>query len=150
MGGWLKRFEKTYPVAVKDIRVRQKCSNIYLLHAANFIIETNYNTAVAKLVFHYADGGSHETNIVAGVHVYDWWCPLFKTGIPERFSRVAEGTERAWTGYNPRIRRLQPLLSLVLYRTIFKNPRPDVELASLDYVSTETITAPFMVGLTVE
>jgi RNA polymerase sigma factor (sigma-70 family) len=95
MGGWLKRFEKTYPVAVKDIRVRQKCSNIYLLHAANFIIETNYNTAVAKLVFHYADGGSHETNIVAGVHVYDWWCPLFKTGIPERFSRVAEGTERA-------------------------------------------------------
>jgi hypothetical protein len=25
-----------------------------------------------------------------------------------------------------------------------------VELASLDYISTETITAPFMVGLTVE
>jgi hypothetical protein len=101
-------------------------------------------------VFHYADGSSHETNIVAGVHVNDWWGPLFKTAIPKRYFQMAEGTERAWTGYNPHIRRWQPLLSLILYKTTFENPRPDVELASLDYISTETITAPFMVGLTVE
>jgi hypothetical protein len=88
--------------------------------------------------------------VVAGKHLFDWWAPLFTTGVDPRFLQTAPGTERAWTGSNPYIKANQSDESLVLYKSTFDNPRPDVTLASLDYVSTMTEAAPFLVGLTVE
>lgn len=88
--------------------------------------------------------------MVAGEHVFDWWYPLFKTGINPRQFKMAPGTERAWTGSNPFIREIWPGESLILYKSTFDNPRPDVPITSLDYVSTMTLTAPFLVALTVE
>jgi len=32
----------------------------------------------------------------------------------------------------------------------FANPRPELEISTVDFISTETITGPFLVGLTVE
>jgi hypothetical protein len=63
---------------------------------------------------------------------------------------MAPGTERAWTGSNPYVRKFQPEFSLILYKTTFDNPQPEVKIATVDFVSTETIACPFFVGLTVE
>jgi hypothetical protein len=37
-----------------------------------------------------------------------------------------------------------------LYKSTFANPQPDLTVSTVDYVSTMTATAPFLVGLTVE
>ncbi|MGB7746159.1 MAG: hypothetical protein WBN75_02615 [Verrucomicrobiia bacterium] len=150
-GGWLKyHYRKTYPVQVGDIRIDRSCAKLHLLHGNSFLVYTNFGTVVAKLVLHYVDGSTRELNLVAGEQSFDWWFPLFKSGLPEKFLHSAPGTERAWTGSNPHIRKWQPELSLVLYKTTLDNPQPEVKLASLDFVSTETVTGPFLVGLTVE
>ncbi len=80
----------------------------------------------------------------------DWWFPLYSTGLNPAFCQLAPGTDRAWTGTNPLIEKWAPDRSLVLYKTAFDNPQPDVKLDSISYVSTETMTCPFTVGLTVE
>jgi len=150
-GGWLKRhYHKNYPVQVGDIRIDRTCAKLHLLHGDYYLVYTNFGTVVSKLVLHYVDGSTRELDLVAGENSFDWWHPLFKSGLPESFLHLAPGTERAWTGSNPYIRKWQPELSLILYKTTFDNPQPDVKLASVDFVSSETVTCPFLVGLTVE
>ncbi len=150
-GGWLKNhYRKTYPVQVSDIRIERSCTKFHLLHGDSFLTYTNFGTVVSKLVLHYVDGSTRELNLVAGEQSFDWWFPLFKSGVPERFFQMAPGTERAWTGSNAYVRKWQPEFSLILYKTTFDNPQPKVEISSMDFVSTETITCPFLVGLTVE
>lgn len=149
MGGWLKRYGKTYPTQVADIRIGKKCAKLHLLHG-NYSIYTNFNDVVSKVVIHYDGGSTRELSLIAGQQAFDCWCPLFKTGVPPKFIQTAPDTERAWTGSNAHIRKWQPDLSLVLYRTTFNNPQPDLKVKSVDFVSTETISCPFFVGLTVE
>jgi hypothetical protein len=150
MGGWLKHFDKTYPAQVGDIPIGRNCAKIHLLHGDNYLVYENFGTVVSKLVLHYADGSTRELKLVAGEQSFDWWFPLFKSGIPERYFKMAPGTERAWTGSNPYVRKFQPEYSLILYKTTFDNPQPEVKISTVDFVSTETIACPFFVGLTVE
>lgn len=150
MGGWLEHYHKKYPAEAKDIRIDRACAKIHLLHGNAYITLTNYGTIVGKLVVHYADGSSRDLNLVAGENAFDWWAPLMKSGLNPRWTQLGPGTERAWTGSNPYIRKWQPELSVVLFRTTFDNPQPAIKVSSVDYVSTKTITCPFMVGLTVE
>jgi hypothetical protein len=82
--------------------------------------------------------------------VFDWWSPLFTAGVDPRYFKMAPGTERAWTGSNPFVKKFWPDESLILYKSSFENPQPDVVISNLDYVSTVTGTAPFLAGLTVE
>jgi hypothetical protein len=150
MGGWMKHYGKTYPTQVGDIRIDRSCAKLHLLHGDGFIVYTNFGTVVSKLVLHYEDNSTRELKLVAGEQSFDWWAPLFKTGLPKKFLQMAPGTERAWTGSNAYLRQWQPELTLVLYKTTFDNPQPEVKVASMDFVSTETVTCPFLVGLTVE
>jgi hypothetical protein len=54
----------------------------------------------------------------------------------------------AWTGDNLSVRAQNG--SLRLYRTTWLNPRPQAPVASVDYVSSQSKSAPFMAALTVE
>jgi hypothetical protein len=151
-GGWLDHFKKgnDYPAKVKDIRIDRKCSKIHMLHGAGLISFDMAGQSIGSLVLHYSDGSKSERRIVIGEHVWDWWAPLFKTGVNSLNLKTDSSTEPAWSGTNPMIKRMQPDESLVLYRTTFANPRPNLTLSTIDYVSDKTITVPFMVGLTVE
>lgn len=51
-------------------------------------------------------------------------------------------------GYNPHSKANG--WSATLYRFRLKNPRPDVVITSLDFVSTGTQAAPFLLAITVE
>jgi hypothetical protein len=141
---------KRYPAGVHEVPVDRKCVRLHLFHGANWIYRRDFGTAVAKLVLHYADGSTREIPMLAGEHVFNWWSPLFTTGVDARDSRMAASTERAWTGSNPFIKQFWPDESLVLYKSSFENPQPEISIASLDYVATGTGVAPFLVGLTVE
>ena len=149
-GGWLKKhYHKKYPLKVDGIQVDRRCTKIHLLHGAGYVLYTDYGKTIAQLVFHYADGSERQTNIVAGKNVCDMWVPLFTSGIP-KFLDMSPGNEPAWTGSNDYIKKWQPELSLVLYKSTFSNPQPDMVLSSVDYISSNTMAVPLIVGLTVE
>jgi len=150
MGTGLRRFNKHYPAEVDNIRIDRSCAKIHLLHAANWVYPQDFGTVAAQLVVHYTDGSTREIKLITGQTVCDWWGTLFQTGVDPATQQMAPGTERAWTGSNPFIRRVWKDESLILYKTTFANPQPGVPVASVDYVSTLTEVAPFLVGLTVE
>ena len=143
-------FYKHYPVAMNDIPIGRKCARLHLLHGANWVDPEDYGQTVVKLVLHYEDGSTREIPMVAGEEVFDWWAPLFRTGVEPRRLQTAQGTERAWAGHNRYLGDRYPDEFLVIYRSSFQNPQPDIAVTSLDYVSTETGVAPFLLGLTVD
>lgn len=149
-GSNMAGFRKSFPAAVNDIPINRKCARLHLLHGANWVDKSDFGTTVAKLVLHYEDGSTREIPMVAGEQVFDWWATLFTSGVDPRLFQMADGTERAWTGSNPFIRRYYPDECLVLYKSSFQNPQPDIVVTSLDYVSTGTGIAPFLLGLTVD
>ncbi len=151
-GGWLDHYKKgnDYPARVKDIRIDRQCSKIHILHGAGLISFEMAGQPIGQLVLHFSDGSKSELRIVPGVNVWDWWAPLFKTGVNSLNLKTDSLTEPAWVGMNPMIKRMQPDESLVLYRTTFINPHSNLTLSTIDYVSDKTISVPFMVGLTVE
>jgi hypothetical protein len=54
----------------------------------------------------------------------------------------------AWTGSNPVADQYQA--SVRLFMRTYDNPRPEVEVVSVDFVSKLTPAAPFLVAMTVE
>ncbi len=143
-------FHKNFPVEVDGIAIHRRCAKIYLLHAGDWIDVTDFGKTVAKLVLHYEDGSQQKINIVAGRDVFEFWSPLFTTGVDPGYSRMSPDTELAWAGSNRYLKQFWPDESLVLYKSGFANPQPDLTVSTVDYVSTMTATSPFMVGLTVE
>jgi RNA polymerase sigma factor (sigma-70 family) len=143
-------FRKHYAARVDGMAVNRRCTKIYLFHGADWIYPSDFGTTIARLVLHYRDGSERRIDIIAGKDVFDCWGPLFTTGVDPRYFQMGHGTERAWTGSNPFIKRIWPDESLILYRSAFDNPQPGEMVSTLDYVSTMTGTAPFLLGLTVE
>ena len=149
-GKGLEVVHKHYPAAANAIIINHKCAKLHVLHAANFVYSRDTGTVAAKLILHYADGQTETIDMIAGEQVFDWWTPLFTTGIGTRFQQMAAGTEMAWTGSNPFVKHFYPDESLALFKSTFGNPRPESVIVKIDYVSTDTDIAPFMVALTVE
>ena len=138
-----------FPVEVDKIPINETFTKIYLLHGA-YAGGGNFGQVVGRLVLHYADGSTNAIDLIAGQTVFDCWFVLFKTGVDPFFKNASPGTEIAWWGSNSLIERLDPDESLVLFKSVFQNPRPDVAVTSVDYISTMTETGPFLAGLTVE
>jgi hypothetical protein len=151
MGRKLLDGETLLPVRVRNIKVAAKCVRIHLLHGANGITEDMTGKNIASLVLHYSDGSQARIPIVAGEQVRDWWGPIYDTAAGWNSCKpTASGSELAWAGGNPRINDEEPELSLRLYQSTFANPKPELEIASVDFVSSVTDAAPFFVGLTLE
>ncbi len=151
--GWLDE-EKKYPIHARAISISRKCARLHLLHGASCVPQEEdgaMGVKIAALVLHYVDGSREEIPIRTGEHVLDWHGPAYTSNArAEEIRTTAPGTELAWLGSNPDLRRTRPAYSLRLYKSTFANPRPELEIASVDYVSTVTRAAPFLVGLTVE
>jgi hypothetical protein len=150
MGAWLRHFQKKYPAKVEGIAINRRCSKLHFLHGASGVVEKVLGQVVEKISLHYDDGSTREINMVAGAQVFDWWLPLYTTGVIPKFVTPAPGSELAWTGSNPLIKKWKPEYSLGLYKSTFENPQPAVSIRSMDFISTETDACPFLVGVTVE
>jgi beta-lactamase regulating signal transducer with metallopeptidase domain len=130
---------RAFPDAVRGIKLGRSFHKLHLLHACAGKEEAG--TEVASIVVHYQDGSVQATPIRYGERVRDWcfW----------EFEPVSDpNTAMAWTGDNLSVRAQNG--SLRLYRTTWINPRPQAPVAGVDYVSSQSKSAPFMVALTVE
>ena len=127
------------PVRVEGIEVGGRLQRVHLLQGT--VGQEPDNTPLAKLVWHYSDGQQHESLVIYGKDVRDWW---LRPGDPTEVSRGRV----AWTGRNPVAD--EGGATLQLYRTSYDNPSPDIAVESLDYVSFVTRSAPFLIALTTE
>ena len=130
-----------YPISVEGIPVNRLCHQLHLLHGTTGGAEDQ--TLVAKLVLHYGDGTTADLDIIYGQQVYGWW---FKE---DDNPPLAGNTKIAWIGENPTSKRLG--YRIRVFKTSFINPKPDVRIETVDYVSALVSTSsPFLRALTTE
>ena len=138
---------KNWPQTVTNIAIGHLCKKLHLFHGAFNIDGPGAHVAFAKLVLHYADGSNQELELAGGTHALKCTAPA----VPPNLDLIhAPQTEIGWIGSDPYLENNDPGEALHVYRTTLDNPRPDVSVTSMDYVSTMVHPAPFMAGLTVE
>ena len=127
------------PEAVQQIRVDQSFSRVHLLHGASFYEKDR--TAVAYLRLHYEDGKVQQLPIFTGINV--------EGGKEWAQEKQLTRAELVWPhpGDNTPRNRAQPAR---LYKSSWDNPISDVPVKSIDYVSTMSRAAPYLVAITIE
>ncbi|MBI3417029.1 MAG: hypothetical protein HY043_17190 [Verrucomicrobia bacterium] len=142
-GGAFQRIWEKFPLRVNGIRIARKLRRLHVLHASCATVVKG-GTLIGSYVWHYADGSQHESEIIYGRDLRDWW---------KQSSEQNSETDRAkvvWTGTNPWLEEKEPGTSLRLFLRTYANPRSDLEVTSLDFVSKMTQAGPFLVAMTVE
>lgn len=125
---------RQFPDRVRDIPLRQKARRLHFLHGTGWTMEEGVE--VGRYIIHYADGKTEALPLLYGRDLRDWWV----VGSPGPAANAAV----AWAGLTPGGQRV------CLYHRVWENPFPDQELASLDFLSTQTWCAPFLIAVTAE
>tara|TARA_B100001971_G_C18219988_1_gene556456 strand:- start:62 stop:751 length:690 start_codon:yes stop_codon:yes gene_type:complete len=136
-----------FPERVDRIKVNRSCQKLHLLHGTGW--NAPEGTAIARLILHYENGESRQLSINYGQHVLDWW--KYPNDKKEATDSVvawlgSNGAAEAWgsqEGFT------EPIL-IQLFKTTWTNPLPNAAIRSIDYVSTLTEAAPFILALTLE
>jgi thiol-disulfide isomerase/thioredoxin len=134
-GGMVDMQGKNYPRRVQHIKVGRKCDRLHFLHSAGWAVEDG--TLVGKYLLRYADGSRQALPIIYGEDIRDWWVGTDKV-VELKHAQVA------WQGQTSNGNEVR------LYTRTWENPRPDIEVASIEFVSTMTRCAPFLVAITIE
>jgi hypothetical protein len=128
----------TFPEKVEGIKVGAKFSKLHILHATGYVVPDD--TIIGKYIIHYDDKTDAEIKIVYGKDVRDWW----RLDGHEEPSRG----KVAWKGSNADAKARAA--SLWLFHMTWENPKPDKKVVGIDYVSTLTRAAPFLIAMTTE
>ncbi|HEY5913203.1 MAG TPA: protein kinase [Verrucomicrobiae bacterium] len=136
------------PVRVDGLLVGQKVQRLHLLHGTAY--RERDGIVVAALVWNFADGTRHESEIVYGRHVRSRWVGHDPVNVTPGGRVAWEGTNPAATDYRDIFPGGEPGKEVRLYLSSWENPRPEVAVTSLDLVSRLTDSAPFFLGITVE
>jgi len=129
----------SYPAEVKSIRVGQKCRRLHFLQATSWRVADG--TVIGRYVIQYQGGAQKEVTIVYGENVRDWW-------FNPNLSEPTKDAVVAWTGKNPAVKAAGQ--SLRLYKFTWDNPSPDSVIESIDLVSANSNSSPFLLALTAE
>ena len=128
-----------FPDAQPGLKIGHKCKRLIFLQGTGWQAEDG--TVIGKYVLHYAGGAQASLDITYGKDVRDWWV----TSSEPKTLGVATV---AWTGSNPASDAVGA--SLRLFKRAYENPKPDLTIDTIDFVSTQEASAPFMVALTIE
>ena len=121
-----------FPESVREIKIGLKFTSIHFLHAAGWGDNVKRGTEVGTLVFNYKDGKQETMPIVTAITVFDWVM---------RYDNEGPNATRVWTG------KTLNGLPINLFKSQWKNPYPDKEIVSMDYVSKNTDVSPFLLAI---
>ena len=128
---------QNYPSSARGIPVATRARRLHFLHSTGWRVASG--RPIAHYLIRYRDGSSRILPVVYGYDVRDWYpqsgeLPSDSTGLREYLvENIGQpGGERR------------------LYVTSWENPQPDLEISTLDYVSEQTESAPFLLAITVE
>jgi len=128
-----------FPSRIEGIAVNRSCVRLHFLQASGWTGASG--TRVGRYVVRYADGETVNIPLVYGVNTEDWWSPI------DSLTELTQA-DSVWLGANRASLSLGEALQL--YRLTWKNPRPDTEIVSLDFISAMATPAPFLVALTAD
>jgi hypothetical protein len=128
-----------FPKEQTGIKVGRKCKRLHFLQAAGWQAEDG--KVIGRYLLHYAGGETASLNIVYGADALDWWKGAAEAKPPQSPTVV-------WTGSNPAAEAVGG--SVRLFKRTYDNPKPDLTIETLDFISTQAESAPFLVALTVE
>jgi hypothetical protein len=125
-----------YPESVPGIRLAQRCRRLHLLHSARGYLEPD-GVPIAKFIVHYWDGQQAEIPVIYGEQIRLW-----RLGSDSK-SETTKAVE-AWTGRNPVAGPIR------IFKSTWENPRPQEEVATIDFVSLNRTAVPFLIAITAE
>ncbi len=125
-----------YPTNVTGLAVGRASPRLHFLHAAAWGRSVKPGVHVASYVIHYTDGAPQEFQLRAQEDLDEWQT----AGKPRDLARATV----AWTGKNPRGQVVQ------LFHSRWDNPRPEAVIEKIDFVSTLTDCASFLLAITAE
>jgi len=129
------------PEHLNGLGIGRKCRRLHFLQGTGW--QAPSGTRVGTYVLHYADGQQAELPIVSGLDTGPWW--VF---YPPIAPTEPGGALPVWNGKNRR--NAKDGCSIYLYKSTRANPRPEIELVSIDFVSSMSSASPFLVALTLE
>ena len=125
-----------YPVAVNTIKIAQRCRRLHFLQSTGWGAIAKPGTHVGSYRLHYADGRQIDIPLKLGEDFLEW------LGHTEA-DQLASATV-VWRGKTPRN------IPYHLFKRTWENPRPETEIESIDFISTGTGVAPFLIAITAE
>ncbi|HEX4794536.1 MAG TPA: hypothetical protein VH370_12120 [Humisphaera sp.] len=134
---------KEFPEVVKGIRVRLKCEKLSFLQATHW--SEDKGVQIGTYVIHYISGDKVEIPIRYGIDLRDW---IFRQNpaTPAKPGAQPSMPIALWTGKD----KDKPTVDYLLFEKKWTNPRPDLEIVSIDLVSAMTNAAPFLVAVTAQ
>ena len=124
---------------VYGIPIGRKASAINLLHGAGWGGSEPHGTCIGEVVVNYEDGQTEIVEIKAGVHVRDWFLPRY-------YGREVTDGKLAWVHPSKQVNGRD----IGVYSMSWENPRPEAKIRTIDFRSTMTKGAPFLLGVTLE
>jgi hypothetical protein len=141
-----------FPERVDGIAIGHKFRRLHVLHAVTTYMSGDVDLTrnlrgepltVATYILRYADGTYHEQDVVYGRDLRNWWWG----GRGDDEAKALDATV-PWVGSNPVSERYEAKVRL--FQSAFENPKPDLEVVGVDFVSKQTLASPFLVAMTVE
>jgi hypothetical protein len=126
------------PEKIEGIPINTTFGKLYFLHGTAW--KENDGAVIGQYRVNYEGGAVETVPIVYGQDVRNWH--INPDPRPTGRSTIA------WTGQNAYTRRFNA--SVRLYLGVWENPRPAERVVSIDYVSSNTLAAPFCVAMTAE
>ena len=127
-------FSRPLPVEVKGIEVNRQATWLHFLHYVAAINSVPDDDEVGYYQIHYADGEARRLPIRYGRDVV-----IFKGN---EFAMPTHG-ELAWSEGSRESHK-------TLYHSSWENPRPEVTISNIDFVSTNSMPAPLLAAVSVE
>lgn len=119
---------------VEGIPVDRRGVGIHFLHACAF--SAPRGTKIGEYVLNYEDGSHASADIIYGVNVIDWWS-----------AAIVSDAQIAWIGSHAAARLMGKQTRLIKF--VWSNPKPELKIITLDYISSLADPAPFLVAATV-
>jgi len=128
-----------YPTRIRNIPVRSRVARFHLLHFSEFT--GGQGEPVARFVVRYSDAKEHEFVLRYGVHFQDW-----SQFVRSNANGSDPNSRIVWTAPH----RTEGPWVVTMWQTDLVNPRPDVEVTSIEVRSLFSQVRYNMPAITVE
>jgi len=140
-GAYTEERRLEFPGCVEGIPVGRKCRRLYFLHGTGWA--ATKSTLIGCYVIHYINGRQEEIPLRYGEQVRNWWLGTQDT-LP------IESASVAWVGTNRIAGGSDKTYKLSLYALTWNNAFADEPITTVDFVSTRSLSCPFLIAITAE
>ncbi|HYE33435.1 MAG TPA: hypothetical protein VEH27_18575 [Methylomirabilota bacterium] len=131
------------PTRVDAIRVGKKVAKLHFLHSSGgHDLSMKTGARVGHYRLHFADGESIELPIRFNIDASDWW---EHSHLPKELPNAMV----VWQGFTMKAHFEGPR-PVRLFKRTWDNPRPQVEISSVDLVAEHHITTPMLIAISAE